>query len=183
MKEESVKVLVVDDNYNLVEMVKDYFSDHEKISVKYTAYDGEEAIKKIEENKDSIDVILLDLIMPNKDGMYVLEWLNKNSINIPVIIGTSFGADETIARVSKYSPKHIALKPFNMMDIESKIIDAVSYRPDMDIKLSKSNSLEMSVTKILHDLGVPSHIKGYQYIREGVMLMYERPDIVGAITK
>ena len=181
---ENIKVLVVDDNEQLVEMIKEYFSNHSKITVIDSASDGLEAIEKIENNKDNIDVILLDLIMPKKDGMYVLDSLKEKEINIPVIIGTSFNADETIARVSKYNPKHFALKPFNMVDLEEKMMDAVNYKPESNSKINiYHNNLEVSVTKLLHGLGVPSHIKGYQYIREGVLLMYERPDIVGAITK
>ena len=129
------------------------------------------------------DVLLLDLIMPKKDGIYVLEELKKNGIDKPIIIGTSFNADETIARVSKYGPKHFILKPFDMSDLENKILDAVNFKGDGSKLNLYHNNLEISVTKLLHDLGVPSHIKGYQYIREGVILMYEKPDIVGAITK
>ena len=179
-----VRLLVVDDNENLVMMVKDYFEDHEKISVVKEAHNGEDAVKLIEESLDLFDVLLLDLIMPKKDGIYVLEELKKKGIDKPVIIGTSFNADETIARVSKYNPKHFILKPFDMVDLERRIMDAVNFIPDNTSKVNLyHNNLEISVTKLLHGLGVPSHIKGYQYIREGVLLMYEKPDIVGAITK
>ena len=95
-----------------------------------------------------------------------------------------FNADETISRVSKYNPKHFLLKPFDMSDLEDKIMDAVNFVPDNKNGMNLyHNNLEISVTKLLHGLGVPSHIKGYQYIREGILLMYESPSIVGAITK
>lgn len=185
MKEEKqIRLMVVDDNESLVGMLKDYFEDHKKINIVNEAYNGLDAVKKIEENKDNFDVLLLDLIMPKKDGIYVLEELKKKGIEKPVVIGTSFNADETIARVSKYNPKHFILKPFDMNDLENKILDAVNFVPSKDSKINVyHNNLEISVTKLLHGLGVPSHIKGYQYIREGVILMYEKPDIVGAITK
>ncbi|MEG2620587.1 MAG: sporulation transcription factor Spo0A [Bacilli bacterium] len=179
-----IKLLVVDDNENLVEMLKEYFSDHEKVRVTKVAYNGEEAFDIIEKEPETYDAILLDLIMPKKDGIYVLEQMKKRSINKPVVIGTSFNADETIQRVSKYNPKHFILKPFDMLDLEAKIMDAVNYVEESGSKVNLyHNNLEISVTKLLHGLGVPSHIKGYQYIREGVLLMYENPDIVGAITK
>ncbi len=185
MKEgKEIRLLVVDDNESLVGMLKDYFEDHEKISVVKEAYNGLDAVKVIEQNVDNFDVLLLDLIMPKKDGIYVLEQLKKKKIKKPVVIGTSFNADETISRVSKYNPKHFILKPFDMNDLENKILDAVNFVPEKDSKINVyHNNLEISVTKLLHGLGVPSHIKGYQYIREGVILMYEKPDIVGAITK
>ena len=185
MKEKGqIRLLVVDDNENLVEMIKDYFEDHKKIKVVNGVYNGEEALKIIEKDPSSFDVMLLDLIMPKKDGMYVLDRMQKLAINKPVVIGTSFNADETIQRVSRYNPKHFVLKPFEMTELESKLLDAVNFNAKKDKGTdSMHGSLELSVTKLLHGLGVPSHIKGYQYIREGVLLMYEKPDIVGAITK
>lgn len=179
-----VRVLMVDDNESLVSMIKEYFEDHAKIKIVNEAYNGLDAVDVIEENVNNFDVLLLDLIMPKKDGIYVLEQMKKKGIKKPVIVGTSFNADETIARVSKFNPKHFILKPFDMFDLENKLLDAVSFKLDKESKINiYHNNLEISVTKLLHGLGVPSHIKGYQYIREGVILMYEKPDIVGAITK
>ena len=184
MNKEEIRLFVVDDNESLIGMIKEYFSDHEKIKIIGEAHNGEEGIEYIRNNKDSFDVLLLDLVMPKKDGMGVLEDLKKEKININVVVGTSFYADETIARVSKYNPKHFVLKPFDLFDLENKILDAANFKPNKESKINTlHNNLEISVTKLLHDLGVPSHIKGYQYIREGVLLMYEKPDIVGAITK
>ena len=184
MNKEEIRLFVVDDNESLIGMIKEYFSDHEKIKIIGEAQNGEEGIEYIRNNKDSFDVLLLDLVMPKKDGMGVLEDLKNEKININVVVGTSFNADETIARVSKYNPKHFVLKPFDLFDLENKILDAANFKPNKESKINTlHNNLEISVTKLLHDLGVPSHIKGYQYIREGVLLMYEKPDIVGAITK
>ena len=182
--EDEIRVFVVDDNEGLICMLKDYFEDHKKIRIAKEANNGEDAVKIISNSKNEFDVMLLDLVMPKKDGIYVLDEMKKKNINIPVIIGTSFNADETIQRVSKYNPKHFILKPFDLSDLEVKILDAVNYVPESGSKINLyHNNLEISVTKLLHGLGVPSHIKGYQYIREGVILMYENPDIVGAITK
>ena len=183
-KNEEIRVMMVDDNESLVGMLKEYFEDHQKIKIVMECYNGLDAVDLIEKNVDNFDVLLLDLIMPKKDGLYVLEQMKKKNIQKPVIVGTSFNADETIARVSKYDPKHFILKPFDMIDLENKIMDAASFMLEGDSKINLyHNNLEISVTKLLHGLGVPSHIKGYQYIREGVILMYEKPDIVGAITK
>ena len=183
-KNEEIRVMMVDDNESLVGMLKEYFEDHQKIKIVMECYNGLDAVDLIEKNVDNFDVLLLDLIMPKKDGLYVLEQMKKKNIQKPVIVGTSFNADETIARVSKYDPKHFILKPFDMIDLENKIMDAASFKLEGDSKINLyHNNLEISVTKLLHGLGVPSHIKGYQYIREGVILMYEKPDIVGAITK
>ncbi len=182
MKE--IKVLMVDDNENLVGMIKEYFSSHLRIDIVMYAYDGVEAVKKIEENKDNFDVLVLDLIMPNKDGIYVLEEMKKKKINKPVIISTSYNAEDMIRRVSEYNVDYFILKPFELVDLEKRIIECISKQNQSGKIINLyHNNLQISVTKLLHELGVPSHIKGYQYIREGIIMLYEKPNIIGGITK
>jgi len=180
---DKVKVLMIDDNINLIEMVKEYFKDKDNIEISLCAYDGEEGINKIEGEKDNYDVIILDLIMPKKDGLYVLEEMKKRNINKPVIVATSYNASEVIRQVSEFGVNYFILKPFDLMDLEKRIIETVNRTlENKNIDFNHDN-LQMSITKILHELGIPSHIKGYQYIREGISIIYERPETIGGITK
>ena len=182
MKE--IRVLMIDDNKSLVDMIEEYFSDNEKIKVVKKAYSGLEGIKVIDKNRNDYDVIILDLIMPNKDGIYVLDEMKKRGINKPVIISTSYNQDEMIRKVSEYGVRYFLLKPYDLTDLESRILELSNFelKENKNINLFHSG-LQMSITKILHDLGVPSHIKGYQYIKEGIMLIYENPRMIGGITK
>ena len=182
MKE--IKVLMIDDNKSLVDMIEEYFSDNEKIKVVKKAYSGLEGIKVIDKNRNDYDVIILDLIMPNKDGIYVLDEMKKRGINKPVIISTSYNQDEMIRKVSEYGVRYFLLKPYDLTDLESRILELSNFelKENKNINLFHSG-LQMSITKILHDLGVRSHIKGYQYIKEGIMLIYENPRMIGGITK
>ena len=179
MKE--IRVLMIDDNKSLVDMIEEYFSDNEKIKVVKKAYSGLEVIDK---NRNDYDVIILDLIMPNKDGIYVLDEMKKRGISKPVIISTSYNQDEMIRKVSEYGVRYFLLKPYDLTDLESRILELSNFelKENKNINLFHSG-LQMSITKILHDLGVPSHIKGYQYIKEGIMLIYENPSMIGGITK
>ncbi len=181
---EKTKLLVVDDNENLVDMIEEYFSNHDQIKVNLKAYSGEEGIKLIENNQTDYDAIILDLIMPNKDGIYVLDEMKKKNIYKPVIVSTSYNSDEMIRRVSEYGVNYFLLKPYELSDLEDRILESVN-KLNMESKNINlfHNNLQISVTKILHELGVPSHIKGYQYIREGIMLLYNNPDMIGGITK
>ena len=181
---EKARLLVIDDNENLVDMIEEYFSDHEFIKVVLKAYSGEEGINLIENKINDYDVIILDLIMPNKDGIYVLEQMKRKNIYKPVIISTSYNSDEMIRRVSEYGVHYFLLKPYELSDLENRIMESVN-KEDKESKNINiyHNNLQISVTKILHELGVPSHIKGYQYIREGIMLIYNNPDMIGGITK
>ena len=176
------KVLVVDDNKALVGMIQEYFEDNKNIEISCVAHDGEEAVNVVKDNMSSIDVILLDLIMPKKDGVYVLDKLKSMGIKKDIIVVTSFNEEETIRKVSEYGVKYIVLKPFELKDLESKILE-VKNKPKGNIINVGANNLNISVSKILHELGIPSHIKGYQYIREAISLVYERPELIGGITK
>lgn len=179
-----IKVLMVDDNVNLVGMVKEYFKNHDVISIDYTANDGLEGMKMIEEKKDEIDAVILDLIMPNKDGMYVLETMKSRKISLPVIVATSYNASDVIREVSEYGVNYFILKPFELSDLEKRILDINKKKKKESKNIDfHHNNLQISITKILHELGIPSHIKGYQYIREAIGIIYERPETIGGITK
>lgn len=180
---EKIKVLMIDDNEKLVDMIKEYFKDKNNIEVVLTAKDGLEGINIVESNVDKYDIILLDLIMPNKDGIYVLEEMKKRGINKPIIVETSYNSSEVIKEVSEYGVNYFVLKPFELDDLEHKINKVFERSNDnKNIDFYNSN-LQVSITKILHELGIPSHIKGYQYIREGIGIVFERPNTIGGITK
>ena len=179
---EKIKVLMIDDNVNLVEMVKDYFEDNPRIDIVGSAYNGDEGIKIIKEGKLEYDLIVLDLIMPKKDGIAVLRDLKENNINRNIIVATSYNAPDTIRKVSEYGVTYYILKPFDLPDLEDKILDTFTTSSKKSINIL-SNNLQISISKMLHELGMPSHIKGYQYIREAISMVYDNPDIVGGITK
>ena len=181
---EKIKLLMVDDNVNLVEMVKEYFSNNENISLDIVAYNGEEGINIIKEKQNDYDVILLDLIMPKRAGIYVLEKMKELGINKKVIVETSYNASEVIRQVADFGVNYFILKPFELSDLEKRIIESMKVKEVNKKNIDFYNSnLQVSITKILHELGIPSHIKGYQYIREGIGIIFERPETIGGITK
>ena len=180
----NIKVLMIDDNIKLIDMVKEYFSDHASIDLALEAHDGIEGIKLIKENQNDYDVVILDLIMPNKDGISVLEDMKALNLNKKIIVLTSYNASDVIRKVSEFGVNYFILKPFELKELEKRILECVE-RSEYDHKSIDMyhNNLQISITKILHELGVPSHIKGYQYIREGISILYEHPEVVGGITK
>ena len=122
--------------------------------------------------------------MPKKDGLYVLEKMKKKKISKDVIVLTSYNAPDIIRRTSELGINYFILKPFELDDLKQRIeevVEKITYNSkSLDVY---KNNLEKSITKILHELGVPSHIKGYQYIREGIINLYNKPEIIGGITK
>ena len=175
------RLLMIDDNVQLVEAVKEYFKSSDKIEVKYVASDGLEGLKLIEEH-DDYDVVILDLVMPNKDGLWVLEQIKEKGLDKKIIVETSYNAMDVIRQVSEYGVQYYLLKPFDLEDLEKRILQLDNKKEGKSIDLA-SNNIKSSITKTLHDLGIPSHIKGYQYIRDGVEIIFDRPDIIGGITK
>ena len=178
---DKIKVLMIDDNVQLIEAVKEYFKSSKLIEVAVTANDGLEGIEKIE--SETYDIIVLDLIMPKKDGLYVLEEMKKRKLNKKVIVATSYNTAEVIREVSDYGVNYYILKPFDFDDLEKRILDCCNKKKEGKNIDLHHNKLQISITKILHELGIPSHIKGYQYIRDGVGLIFENPEMIGGITK
>ena len=180
---EKIRVLMIDDNINLVGMVKEYFKDNKEISIEQEAHNGEEGIETISKNIDNFDVLILDLIMPKKDGLYVLEEMKKRGIHKKVIVATSYNASEVIREVSEYGVNYFILKPFEMADLEKRIYETFKRKEENKNIDFYHDNLQISITKVLHELGIPSHIKGYQYIREAIGIIFERPETIGGITK
>ena len=179
---EKIKLLVVDDNKNLVDMIEEYFSSSNSVMVNLKAYDGVEGLELIKDKQNEYDAIILDLIMPNKDGIYVLEEMKKLEINKKVIVSTSYNSPEVIRKISELGASYYLLKPYDMKDLDKRISELCNKTDSTNIDFGYS-SLQSSITKILHELGIPSHIKGYQYIRNAIGIIYERPETIGGITK
>lgn len=183
---ERTRVLMIDDNIELVKMVKEYFNKHavSDIEIVLEANNGEEGLNLIEKRQEEYDLILLDLVMPKKDGKSVLESMKKKNIDKKVIVLTSYNSPEMIRKTSELGISYFILKPFELKELEN-VIEEVMNKTSFGNKSIDlyHNNLQISITKILHELGVPSHIKGYQYIRDGIQMIYDNPEIVGGITK
>ena len=177
-----IKILMIDDNVKLIDAVKEYFKNNEEVKITLEAYNGLEGMEIIKNKSDEFDLILLDLIMPKKDGLYVLEEMKNNNINKKVIVETSYNASEAIREVAEYDVNYFILKPFDLKDLEKKILDVFKKKNDKSIDFYNSN-LQVSISKLLHDLGIPSHIKGYQFLRDAVNMLFDDPNMIGGITK
>ena len=178
-----IRVLMIDDNEKLIDAVKEAFKNNDNIKFVLEAHNGREGFEIIKSKEYEYDIIILDLIMPEKDGLYVLEAMKNANINKKVIVATSYNATEVIRQVSEYGVNYYVLKPFDMHDLEKRILTVASKEYDNKIIDVEYNNIQSSISKILHDLGIPSHIKGYQYIREGINILYDHPETIGGITK
>jgi len=177
-----IKVVIIEDNELMVEMIKESLVEENDIEIVGVSKNGEDGFKLVQSLLP--DVVLLDLIMPVMDGVKVLEELDKDNLDLKIIVLTSYNSPEIIRKVSGLGIKYFMLKPFELSDLENKILEFANdtVYSKKTINLLYSN-LQMSITKLLHELGVPSHIKGYSYIKEGINLVFNDPSLSSAITK
>ena len=153
---EKIKVLMIDDNVNLVEMVKEYFNQNGNIEIVLTANNGQDGIELLEKNIDKFDVLLLDLIMPKKDGLYVLSEIKRRKLDCNIIVETSYNSQDAIRQVGEYNVNYFILKPFELTDLESRIIDVAwadessdSYQVDIEIYANDRSGLLADIIRVI----------------------------------
>lgn len=182
--ENTTRVLLVDNNQNVINKIKEQFSSHAVINVVKTIENGAEALDYIVGCKNEFDIIIMDLILPEIDGLTILEQMKQKNIRKKIIILTSYKKEYTINMTNNYGVNYYMLKPFSPLALETRVLELGN---NANIKAKALNDDEkevhVAISKLLHQLGIPSHIKGYTYIRESVFLFYRDSDSYGGITK
>ncbi len=148
-----------------------------------TALDGEQAIRMVTERKP--DVLVLDLMLAKQDGFSVLKALS-NLDKRPVVLATSgFITDYVASAAANSGVRYLMLKPCDTSALVERLeeIRGESAKGKPAVRALGHGSIESMVTSIIHEIGVPAHIKGYQYLREAIILAVEDMDVINAITK
>lgn len=190
---QKIKVCIVDDNRELVGLLEEYISSQNDMEVIGVAYNGQECLHMLEERDP--DVLVLDIIMPHLDGLAVLEKLRgMNKSKQPnVIMLTAFGQEDVTKKAVDLGAAYFILKPFDMENLASHIRQVsgnaapiLNRSSNSIIKSSSDNrgrNLDANITSIIHEIGVPAHIKGYLYLREAISMVYNDIELLGSITK
>ena len=176
-----IKVVVVDDNEAVLSSVKKYFSNSELINIVGTFNNGKVALDYLINNSSEYDLAILDILLPQIDGIKILQEMKNNNINKKTMILSSFKDDYTIRRLQSYGVSYYMLKPIDLDILNGRILDL--FDEAEKVKYSNNSTIEVEVSSMLHNLGIPSHVKGYKYIREGIMLLYSSEDSMHLITK
>ena len=189
-----IKIIVADDNRNFCQMLQNYLQSQEYLSIVGVAYNGLEAWELIQTQEP--DLIILDLVMPNLDGLGVLERINaRTTMKRPkIIMLTAFGQESLTHQAMMLGVDYFILKPFDL-DILSKRIRSLTQDmpsapvsvfffsfPNRD-KVGNGLDLTVEVTTMMHQIGIPAHVKGYQYIRDAILMVVEDVSLLGAVTK
>ncbi len=189
-----LKVLIADDNKDFNDLLSEFLEKEEDLEVVGNAYNGKEALEIVKENK--VDIILLDIIMPHLDGIGVLEELNDMDLHPQpkVIMLTAFGHENITRRAVELGAAYYILKPFNLEILAERIRQLgqenvtpskMALTPPMktvNAKNDKDHYIE-EITDIIHEIGIPAHIKGYLYLRDAISMVAEEIELLGSITK
>lgn len=186
------RVILADDNREFAKLLKEHLTNQEDIEVIGVAYNGGDVIEQLRQHTP--DVLVLDIIMPHLDGLGVLEQIQMMNLSPKpqIIMLTAFGQETITQRAVELGAAYYILKPFDMDVLTHRIrqmcgsaLSTTSMNTQLTQQppLHKNNNLDANITNVIHEIGVPAHIKGYLYLREAITMVYNEVDLLGAITK
>ena len=192
---EKLNVAIADDNEKMLRLLGQIIESDDELNVVGTAKDGEEAYNVIKTKEP--DVVLLDIIMPKLDGLDVLDRVrNDKSIkkHPTFIMISAIGQERITEDAFNRGADYYIMKPFDNDMVLNRIKHVKGNAQNRNTELRKVNdyekaeefgerNLEADVTEIIHEIGVPAHIKGYQYLRDAIIMSVNDMDMLNSITK
>ena len=195
---ERIKVMIVEDNERIRRILREYFDHQDRTQVVACASNGQEALDLLVTAHP--DVILLDMVMPQMDGLGFLEHYTQMGLDWqPIIVVLSaLGRDDFIAQAIEMGVRYYMIKPFDNQVVYQRVIElydgaAGISSPSMSFPrlqplpsiqpFSEGRHMDERIASMFLSIGIPAHIKGYQYLREAVKLVLENNDMINRITK
>lgn len=194
---EKLNVAIADDNTRIVEMLDNILSKDAAIEVVGKAHNGEDVLDII--RKKEPDVVLLDIIMPKMDGLSVMEHVRRDSSvkkQPRFIVISAIGQEDVTEDAFNAGASYYIMKPFDNEMVMSRVKgnrekqtmrvanETSHYRMTKDtVKEATPHNLESEVTDIIHEIGVPAHIKGYHYLRDAIIMSVNDMEMLNSITK
>ena len=188
-----INVAIADDNERILDLLDEIISSDKELRLVGKANNGEDMYQLIKEKQP--DVVLLDLIMPKMDGLSVMEMIGNDKElkkHPDFIVVTAVGQERITEDAFKRGASYYIMKPFNNETVLNRIKHAneiirhelkpqnmVSQQEEVKPELH----LETKVTYMIHEIGIPAHIKGYHYLRDAIMMAVEDMDVLNAVTK
>ena len=178
----SINVIIADESK---EIVNEFLSNvpKEGFNVVAVANDGVSLLRLIKEHRP--DVVVMDLILPQLDGFAIMEKIKQEGIDTNIIIHTNLSLNGFVSKAMGLGAKYYAIKPFSSTLLMERIQDVVKL-PQIEVENSASlnmSKMEEKITNLFITVGIPAHIKGYQFLREAIKLAIASPEIINSITK
>ncbi len=182
-----LKVLIIDDNTEIRQQLTSYLQEERNVQVIGEADNGLDAVNMIRDLRP--DLILLDIIMPGMDGFGVLQHIQllPKDHRPRVIVITALGRDDFIRRAIALGVSYYMVKPIEIHTLMDRIRDVIrlSEQPATPLPILPlpGQTMDDKLSNIFLSIGIPAHIKGYQFLREAVKLVVNDHNMIGAITK
>ena len=195
---DKIRVLVADDNVAFGMIICEFLESQPDIEVAARVENGEEAVEMIEKTKP--DIVVLDIIMPRLDGLGVLtRYKDVSPTEKPLfIVLSAVGQDRITQQALSLGAIYYIVKPFDLGVLVERIRELVRTHSPTVLRMEGStvvpssparithtggDSVQSKITQIMRDVGVPAHIKGYQYMRDAIMMAFKDREIISAVTK
>ena len=181
---DKIRVMLADDNQSILRLLSDFLGRKEDIELVASVSDGTEIVDAVRAHAP--DVLVMDIIMPRRDGFMALEELKQmdEAIRPRVIVLTGLARDDFIMRAIRLGACYYMVKPFDMQLLYSRIVEVAGGAvQEVAEEEHGAETLDDQITNLFLTLGIPAHIKGYQYLREAVRMVIENREVINRITK
>ena len=171
-------VLLADANEEFRALVRKIIDETEEFTVVGSVGDGAEALRLA--RQEAPDLLLMDVLLPGLDGFGVLKQLRELEKPPKVILISAFCSDSVVSEAVELGANYFMFKPVE----ENALLDRMRALFGRDLPEERHPvELKNLVTSVIHEIGVPAHIKGYQYLREAIMIAVDDMDVINAVTK
>jgi two-component system response regulator (stage 0 sporulation protein A) len=177
MTEICKKVIVADANDSFRAMLRSTIDKSGDFTVIAAVGDGKSALQQVRDLNP--DLLLLDVVLPELDGFGVLEQIQKEELGVRCIMVSSFFTEQVVGEALEKGAAYFMPKPFENGALLERMRGVC--KPAQPVVHPKN--LKNAVTDIIHEIGVPAHIKGYQYLREAILIAVDDMDVINAVTK
>lgn len=177
---DSVSIVMADES----QQTRDEFAKNlpsDRFNLVGLASNGKELLDMIRDFKP--EVVVMDLVLPELDGFAVMEKLKQEGIDTKILVHTSLSLNGFVNKAMKMGAKYYAMKPFDINLLIERISDILNAEEDCSQTGINMNKVEEKITNIFITVGIPAHIKGYQFLREAIKLAIANPEIINSITK
>ncbi len=195
MEKRISKIVVVDPNANYCQGLKDYFMESSAdLRVVATFGNVVDAVEYISDN--AVDIVITDIIIPNADGFDLMQEIHRLGLEREpkIVVVSALTGEGFVQKAFSMGATYYMLKPLNYELLESRLVDIVneqfvsgatvnSSQPATTFAKPKVKQLDERITNIFITVGIPAHIKGYQFLREAIKMAIDTPEIINSITK
>lgn len=182
----SINLVILDSSEDFANELKAYFEQNEQFNVCGVSGNGNVGIGLINQFKP--DVVILNLVLSGMDGFGVMDYIRQNKLSCSIIVVSNFGDDKIINTAISRGAKYYFVKPVSAETVAQRVQDVLGEAPVYVVSAEvrdkrRAASLDEKISNIFISIGIPPHIKGYQYLREGIKMAIENPSIINSVTK